>query len=563
MPTTLAILLLPVSLSFTAVAERSTSATLDAADAAATAGLAATAEDAPLLPDSPPGRGLAARSAGAPPLLRDSPPSRALAARSAGAPPLLRDPPLGAHSGATADAPPPLLRVPPVGAAPQRDPAGAPEPGDEAARSGEARKAYAARRYREAAQLYEALWRDTRAAKYRFNAGMARAAADHDGAAIVHWEGYLAEAGAVSAGERSMLEREIAAARQRTTAVQLRVEGPLAPAKLTLSAPEDALQGPRDPLELVPGAAVDLSLEAGEWIATLVRPGRKDAVVRFRVGPGAERVILLGAEEPEPTPPPVAPRPVPEVVAGELTLSVGPPRALARGATVELRGPGASASQPVREATTTWKLAPGAWSVRVESPERAPGFGAVTLGPGERRGVTIQLRRDRAAQARLGVGVGLGGAGLVFVTAGAIVAARAPHTGLVCTDRATCSASADHVLDRSIGFSLIGTGLGAAGPAVTAGLARSDRALKIEAGVGAALLVGGVAWYLGEARTSALDHIAREHGAATVLGLGGGMLGGAAIALIVRRLIKSRTAPVSLTPTFTPHSRGLAVQARF
>jgi hypothetical protein len=39
-------------------------------------------------------------------------------------------------------------------------------------------------RYREAAQVYERLWRDTQAPKYLSNAGMARGAAEHDSAAI-------------------------------------------------------------------------------------------------------------------------------------------------------------------------------------------------------------------------------------------------------------------------------------------------------------------------------------------------------------------------------------------
>ena len=62
-------------------------------------------------------------------------------------------------------------------------PAGAPTEAAQTQRSDAARALYGERRYREAAQAYEALWRDTGAAKYRFNAGMAREAAEHYGAA--------------------------------------------------------------------------------------------------------------------------------------------------------------------------------------------------------------------------------------------------------------------------------------------------------------------------------------------------------------------------------------------
>lgn len=479
----------------------------------------------------------------------------------------------------TADDPPPLLpRNPGEPAAPAPSAADPPpllprSPGEASARSASARAHYAAHRYREAAQVYEALWRDTRAAKYLFNAGMARAAAEHDGAAIVHWQAYLAAAPTIASGERSMLEGEIAAARRRTRPVHLRVEGPLAGATLVLDAPEGASQGARDPLELVPAESIELSLESGTWQATLTRPGRPASVVRFRVAADAEPTITVGAEVLAPTPaearPPIAS--TAPAAPATLILEIGPRRALARGVTVTADGPAPAVTRTLRAPSSPWVLRAGAWTLRATAPDRQTASATITLGPDDTRRVALHLPRDRAAQTRLGLGLGLGGAGLVFVTAGAVVAARAPHRDLLCDDHATCSATADHVLDRSIGFSLIGTGLGAAVPAVTAGLGRtgnaptsSDRALMAEAGVGGVLLVGGLAWYLSEVtRTTALDDIPRQHAAATLRGLGGGMLGGAVISLVVRRLTRGKTLPVAVAPSFSRHTQGLALRAQF
>ncbi len=438
-------------------------------------------------------------------------------------------------------------------------------PIDESARSAAARAHYAARRYREAAKVYEQLWRDTQAPKYRFNAGMARGAAEHDAAAIVHWQAYLADAPTIAPAERTMLETEIAAARRRTLPVQLKIQGPLAPATLTLRAPDGAPQGPRDPIELVPARSIDLSLEAGAWTATLIRPGRPDASASFRVAADAESTITLGAEAPAPA---IAPTPVINTppAPATLTLELGPRRALARGVTVTATGPTHPGPRTLRSASTPWTLPAGAWTLRATAQDRRPAETTVTLAPGETRRLALQLRPDRPTQARLGLGIGLGGAGLVLLTTGAVVTARSSGA-LTCIDLDTCSSAANQVLDRSIGFSLIGAGLGAAVPALTTGLGRkpaTDRILMIEAGAGAMMLVGGVAWYFSEVtRTTALDAMPRQHAAATLRGLGGGMLGGALISLVVRRLTRDRPAPVTVIPDLSLHTRGLALQARF
>ncbi|HEY0134944.1 MAG TPA: hypothetical protein VGB85_12710 [Nannocystis sp.] len=439
-------------------------------------------------------------------------------------------------------------------------------PAEESARSATARAHYAARRYREAALVYERLWHDTQAPKYRFNAGMARAAAEHDAAAIVHWQAYLTLAPTIAAGERSMLEAEIAAAKRRTTPVQLRVQGPLAPATLTLRVPDGAPQGPRDPIALVPAATIDLSLEPGTWIATLTRPGRPEATASFEVTAGAEPTITLGADAPAPTPAPTPEVIPPPPAPATLTLDLGPRRALARGITVTPIGPAPADARTLHTTSATWTLPAGAWTLRATAPDHRPTTTTITLGPADARRLALHLPRDRPANTRLGLGLGLGGAGLVLLTTGTVLTARTSGA-LTCFDRESCTAAADRVLDRSIGASLMGAGLGVAAPALTAGLGRrasTDRALMIEAGLGAVILAGGVGWYFSEVtRTTALDHMPRQHAAAALRGLGGGMLGAAVVGLIVRRLTRSRPSTVSLAPSFSRHTRGLALQAHF
>ena len=421
----------------------------------------------------------------------------------------------------------------------------------------------AARRYREAAQ----------APKYRFNAGMARGAAEHDGAAIVHWQAYLADATTIAPAERSMLETEIAAARRRTLPFELKIQGPLAPATLTLRAPEGAPQGPRDPIDLVPARSIDLSLEAGAWTATLLRPGRPDATASFRVATDAESTITLGADAPVITPPPIPIASTPPAPA-TLTLELGPRRALASGVTVTATGPTHPGPRTLRTESTPRTLPAGAWTLRATAQDRRPAQTTVTLAPGETRRLALQLRPDRATQARLGLGIGLGSAGLVLLTTGAVVTARGArdYAGLrdqvpACLIPEVCIQAVNAVLDLSNGLALIGTSLGLGVTAATAASRARDHALMVEGGIGGALFVAGLSWYLVEiGGTYQLEHRARDHAAATTLGLGAGLLGGAAIGLVTRRMVNRQGPPRrahGISPLFLRHGAGLALRANF
>lgn len=450
-------------------------------------------------------------------------------------------------------------------------PAGAPTEAAQTQRSDAARALYGERRYREAAQAYEALWRDTGAAKYRFNAGMAREAAEHYGAALLHWQAYLA-AGSASPEERRMLEQRVTATRAQLQPLHVHIDGALpGPATLTLRAPDPATQGARDPIELPAQLDLDLSLEPGAWSLTLQVAGRAPVESRFDLTAGGARpTITLGlpiAAVINTPPPAQIPIPVP------LTVTITPARALARGVTLTwssgpatVRGSQRTTSSPI-----TLQLPAGHYDVRAGAPGFDEQSAAVALGAP--RQLDLQLRRDAGERARLGLTLGLGGSGLVlgaigagFIGRGARALAEQRRAGAVpdCGTPERCSAAGNGALDLSSGLALLGSGVGAGIVAATVGARARDRALKVELGVGAGLFVGGLIWYVAEIHGPyTLQQRARDHVAATMLGGGAGLLGAAAISLVTRRLLGRKHPVHALNPALSPTSVGLTWNARF
>jgi len=459
-------------------------------------------------------------------------------------------------------------------------PVAAPTQAAETQRRAAARALYGERRYREAAQAYEALWRDTGAAKYRFNAGMAREAAEHYGAALLHWQAYLAS-GSASPEERRMLEQRVNATSAQQPRVHIHVEGALSgPATLTLRAPEPAPQGSRDAIELPAQPDLDLSLEPGVWLFTLQIGERPPIESRLDLTAGAASATVNLSLPTTPTivtPPPSIPLPL----SIELTLTITPGRALARGVELQWSTMSPQSSlEPVSGSqlvpTTTrvpiiLRLPAGAYTMHA----RAPGFAeqTLTVALDTPRRIDLRLRRDAADRARLGLGFGLGGAAVVLgsVGAGFLVRGAGEFADLHrvdavpdCGTSERCSAGVKAARNISSGLALLGSGIGAGLVAATVGARVSDRALKIEAGVGAAMFVGGLIGYVAEIyRPYTLQGRARDHIAATILGGGAGLLGAAAISLVTRRLVRRKHPVHALAPALSPTSAGLTWNARF
>lgn len=414
-----------------------------------------------------------------------------------------------------------------------------PAPTDPRATS--ARAAYAAGEYVAAARQYAALARDG-APRYLFNAGMAREAAGELAHAALLWRRYLAS-GTATPEDRELLARKLTAAAASLVPRQFAAAPEISSLTLT--------RGQHDPLELVPADLADpLILEAGEWTARILGPG-EPLELRFTVGDPAAPPVVLSA-----SPVHVDPPPLPPTTTGTLTVHLGPPRALRGGVEISLKNDMGLRQDLQKTAAATWDLPRGAWTVTAAAPDRTTIKKTVTVADLPQH-LDLELRLSPAARRqRIVMPAILGAAGLGLTVGGAVMITRGRRNDLTCLDATTCTAAANSVLDVSAGLALVGTGVGALIPAATAAAGARPRALAIEAGIGAAIFTGGLTWYLAETRSDyQLDARARDHAAATILGAGAGMLGSAAIALIVRKVLNRRAAPVAVAPT----SRGVTI----
>ena len=448
-------------------------------------------------------------------------------------------------------------------ATPARATAGAP-----AAASPElARQAYARRDFVRAVRLYEALFAATGAAKFLFNAGMAREAAGHDGQALLHWREYLRLAGDIAADEREQLSRQMAAAQRRTAHVRLLVAS-ARPVVLDLR--RDGA-GDSDPIRVTVQGRMDLDLEPGPWTAAAVGSSRPP-----------DRFVAAVTADAAPQECRIDPGPPPAPAARPITVRFGPRDAVRGGVAVSFSGPRPVPARTVRTPATSLQLSPEPWVVRARSPGYLPA--EVALGPTSPPAVDIELRRDWAGPLNTGLGLGfaVGGAGLLAV--GVTLAARGAREyhnirAAIPDDRPLTRSEADTLLwstrAKTTGFGLIGAGLGAGVAALTNGLGGDRRALAAEAGIGAALtLVGAIGLPLTKAgyrhdttpSTATLadlrDRRLRDHAFGAALGGGLGLLAGALAALVVRAVIR-RTTRHPQRLQVSPRTDGLALHGRF
>lgn len=432
-----------------------------------------------------------------------------------------------------------LARLAPARPAADPPPLLPPAPADPRAAS--ARAAYAAGEYVAAARQYAALARDA-APRYLFNAGMAREAAGELAHAALLWRRYLAS-GTASPEDRELLARKLAAAAASLIPRQFAADPQISALTLT--------HGDNDPLELGPADLADpLILEAGEWTARILSPG-EPLELRFTVADPAAPPVVLSAPPVHVDPPPDPPTPT-----GDLTLHLGPPRALRRGVEISLKNDLGVRHETQKTAEATWNLPRGTWTVSAAAADRTTITKTVTVGDLPER-LDLSLRLSPAARRqRIVAPAILGAAGLGLAVGGAVLVARGRRDDLTCVDETTCTAAANSVLDVSAGLALVGTGVGALIPAATAAAGARTRVLAVEAGLGATIFTGGLTWYLAETRSDyQLDARGRDHAAATILGAGAGMLGSAAVVLIVRRILARRAAPIAVAPT----SRGVTI----
>ena len=144
-----------------------------------------------------------------------------------------------------------------------------------------AKQRYASGDFIGAARAYEALWNTSRAAKYLYNAGMAREAAGQRGLAVRHWRRFLAADSELTPAEQAELRvrAKDVAAENPVLEVRLEPSSALGPAtKLTLLPPSELVAAGLTPIDLrdpiagevaVAVAHFKTSLDPGTWTLSI------------------------------------------------------------------------------------------------------------------------------------------------------------------------------------------------------------------------------------------------------------------------------------------------------
>ena len=495
--------------------------------------------------------------------------------------------PAAAAPAAAAAAPAAAAAAPaPAAAAPA---AAAPETSCGDAR--EAAKRYAAGQYSEAAVMYEACARSSGDATYWKKAGMARYSARQYAHAIQALGGYpRATAGAEEdAPIVAMLRDAQAQCAVVRFGVTAETEAPR-PERLRL-VPRAGDPG-RDAIEIPwsrSTVALDVWLDPGAWIAELTLPdGAQVGPQDVTVMPAKQaqqvlfRVATPAVEAAPPASDPLAPY-------FRVWLTVGPKGAVRRWFDVTWTGPGEVGAVTTHVRRTMWTLPHGTWTLQVGGRRFVPQTRQIELGADLE--VAVTLKRTREEKARIGLSVATGGVGAGLLIGGLVGAVgggkdyRDALSGFEADRDAALSGALVGIQRTSTGTIASGAGIGAGLAAASIAGDAGDRLLGAEVGVGAALLITGLAWLIPAKRryhrdaadlleqdedwridrTYLDEHRRPELAAATLLGLGAGLSGGAAAALITRALLRSGKSRgnASVGPLTAPRVVGLNFRAAF
>jgi len=429
--------------------------------------------------------------------------------------------------------------------------AGAPAPGD-------AKTLYQEGHYLEAARAFEASWRQSQRAGVLFNAGLAREAAGpgNDALAVTDWRRFLALADNVTPEERADLDRRISAAQARMAAIELVYRGSPEnhPTGVTLRR-RDADEADRLEFDWPAGQTkLETHVDLSEWTVQILGHESIAQELRFtarRASGEPLRLVVSAALSDQP-----------------VTLALGPKLARKRGVSVSLESP-AGEAPPVTEShepSHTRPLAAGPWTLRASAKGFEPKESLITVVD-QPLTVDLELERDSMDRARIGLTAGLGGASVGFLIGG-LPLLHAARNGAV-GDYTAIDDNTDNVSDPTkdaneqhnrmrTSLTLVGTGVGLVAPAVTVAARGKTRALAVEAAVGGALLVGGSVLLSNakgcyeDTKTNILENpmtatfqgfsgcTARDLWGNSTLGLGAGLLGGAAISMVTQAIVNKR-----------------------
>lgn len=423
-----------------------------------------------------------------------------------------------------------------------------------------ARAAFDADNFATAVRGFESLAHDYPAnARYHYYAGLARENAGQDTHAYVHMQVFLAS-GAGTEQEKKLARSRAAAIARRTTRtrIQLPVDDLPANLRITYRGPKPPTTRPPIIVTLAALPLVDtrpeLALEPGTW-ELAVEP---DVVGDRQIQPTA---VEITAGEPtravrlETTPAPRLP------VRFDLQTDARVPRKV----TLELRREGTTTAPIVHttsEATLHLTLLPGKWTYTASAHGLHPQQGTLVIGnrPAQQ---TVQFipRIDPDRRRKLGLGLGLASFGILTAVPGAVLLPVANNT------------LASETPDR--GRSLAGTGMGFMGAttglwiSAVSSISDSHRLWLAELILGSLVTGAGGIWFATmypdaprnyadeEWRPRSLHDVSAHVLASTyVLGLGAGLLGGAALGFATTPKKRPHT---RASLTLSPHSMGPSV----
>ncbi len=352
-----------------------------------------------------------------------------------------------------------------------------------------------ARNFPEAVRLFEALVAaHPDVPKYHYFAGLARESAGDDTAAYVHMRNYLAS-DTKNPAERKRATRRTAAILARTTKLTLQTPAYTAPVNLRLTRLGAAHRNAAPlviPLVAVrtTGETHELALTPGEWEIALdpARLGDMEAVPRrINVFDGMRTMTVEISTRP---------------VRHELTLELGPARALKRGIRLDLhRINGPTLGLKTRAPEVRRELPPGTWVYEVQARGFLPQTQTIELnGP---HLVTLELapKWSDDRRKRLKLSLGLAGAGLATGIAGAALLAYADNLlkHPIAIPKSNSSESANEIdapalIYADAGSALLGTTLGIWLGAASR-VSRSRRLWLAELAIGAVGVAGGASWF--------------------------------------------------------------------
>lgn len=450
-----------------------------------------------------------------------------------------------------------------------------------------ARGAYERDEYAVAAIAYEELWNRARVPKYLYNAGLAREGLGHSAHALALWRTYLQQE--ITPEERTKAEARVEMVKQHTTRTVVAVfPSKVAEVSGTL---EYQYMGPQSTAQraLLSASAIDVPrtaeraleiyLDPGMWVLTFtpdeeIGKSYREAKATLNVVAGqASRDVQLGLA---PVLAVVDVRIIGERPWGDVDV------VFRDGMNIE-----GEEKLSVSGKNAQHKLRVGRWMFEVRRRGRSVQRGEFAVGNGGAP-LEFKLVEDKKplsadAKARIGLGVGLSGVGLLSGITGAFLLDSARDRAnmrwadpeLMKNDEGYYSRDDIEPMIKAnnlsgVGGGLVGVTVGLWTGAVTGAIKpASVRAWWTEIAIGGAALAGGFTWHylvtksFVERSYSGPSSQTQSVLGAGLVGIGAGLAGSGIVGLAVNRFATRKSTKYALYPCSAFRCVGLSIVGRF